>query len=121
MGLPGVFLGTIISSLVLHCYSFPKYIYKQLFNQKPIKYIIENIKYLIVMLIALILTTVFVNICAIQNIYLQIIINALLCITIPNLIFYLKYKNSEQFKYYKELVKNILKKVLKKGEKNETR
>ena len=73
------------------------------------------------MLIALILTTVFVNICAIQNIYLQIIINALLCITIPNLIFYFKYKNSEQFKYYKELVKNILNKVLKKGEKNETR
>lgn len=121
MGLPGVFLGTIISSLVLHCYSFPKYIFKKLFNQKPIKYIIENIKYLIVMLIALIVTTIFVNICKIQNIYLQIIVNALICIIIPNLIFYLKYKNSEQFKYYKELAKNLLRKVVKKGENNETR
>lgn len=120
IGLPGVFLGTIISSLILHCYSFPKYVYKQLFNQKPIKYILENVKYLIVMLIAWLITTISINICKLENIYLQIFINVVLCMIIPNIIFYFKYKNTDEFKYYKELIKKCIYKIIKKEQKYET-
>ena len=114
IGLPGVFLGTIISSLVLHCYSFPKYIYKGLFKKKMSEYILLNVKYLIVMLIAWIVTNCFVSILKANNIFLQILINIILCITIPNVIFYFKYKNTKQFIYYKNLIKNFLKNMITK-------
>ena len=45
IGLIGVFLGTFISTLVLYCYSFPKLVYKDIFNRSYKEYIIEYVTY----------------------------------------------------------------------------
>lgn len=44
MGLPGVFIGTFLSSLVLWCYSYPKFVYKGLFKRTYWQYIVEIFK-----------------------------------------------------------------------------
>lgn len=118
IGLPGVFLGTIISSLVLHCYSFPKYIYKSLFKQKYSTYIVDSAKYLIQMISILIITTLIVNSINVNNSFLQVIINCLICIIIPNLILVLVYRKTEKFNYYLDIVKNIFHKIIRKGKYN---
>lgn len=41
IGLPGVFIGTFVSSLALWCYSYPKYVYKKLFGRTYRQYAIE--------------------------------------------------------------------------------
>lgn len=120
IGLPGVFLGTIISSLVLHCYSFPKYIYKGVLKQKPINYIKKNLKYLLILLMILTVTTVIINIYKLENNYLQIIFNLIICLIVPNSIIYVVYKNTEEFVYYRELIKKIISKILNREKKYET-
>lgn len=46
-GLKGVFMGTIISSLVLWFYSYPKYLYKPLFNKSIKSYFVKIFKQII--------------------------------------------------------------------------
>ncbi|MBQ3306318.1 oligosaccharide flippase family protein [Candidatus Saccharibacteria bacterium] len=41
LGLPGVFIGTILSSLVLWCFSYPKFVYKPLFGRSYRQYALE--------------------------------------------------------------------------------
>ena len=43
IGLPGVFLGTFISGLALYCFSYPKFVYKNLFKRKYSSYAFETI------------------------------------------------------------------------------
>ena len=44
-GLAGVFMGTIVSSLALWCFSYPKFVYKKMFERKYLNYAIETIGY----------------------------------------------------------------------------
>ncbi|MTP16925.1 oligosaccharide flippase family protein, partial [Turicibacter sanguinis] len=45
-GLSGVFMGTIISGLVLWCYSYPRFVYKKLFNRHYLAYFVETLGYI---------------------------------------------------------------------------
>lgn len=116
IGLPGVFIGTILSSLVLHGYSYPKYIYNKLLNQKKSKYILENLKYLIIMLLLLGLTTFTVQLFNIENTIIQIIVNLSICVLIPNIILFAIYRKSENFIYFYDIIKQIFKRIIKKEE-----
>ena len=107
-GLAGVFIGTIISVSVLFLYSYPKYVYKALFNKKKIQYIKEVFGYFIIMIItAFIINFIITNI-SIENLYLQLIINVMLCTILFTVINLIIFHKTEEFKYYK----NILYKVL---------
>ena len=45
LGLPGVFIGTILSSLILWCFSYPKFVYKPLFGRSYRQYALETLSY----------------------------------------------------------------------------
>lgn len=107
IGLKGVFIGTILSSLVLWCYSYPKYVYINLFNRNIKNYIKETLTHIILFIII-------TSISFILNKYSNnIIITLLISITIPNIVLFIIYKNTEEFKYYKELIKKLLKKRIR--------
>ena len=106
-GLAGVFMGTIISSFVVHFYSYPKYIYKLLLKRKAAEYIVNFVKKLILFLILFILCILVVKNINIYNIYMELLVKLLLCGIIPSIILYLMYKESEEFYYYKKLLLNI--------------
>lgn len=103
IGLKGVFIGTILSSLVLWFYSYPKFVYKNLFNRSIKEYIIELIKHIIIF-ISIMSISYILNL--LSN---NIIISFVISITIPNIILLIIYKNTEEFKYYKKLIKKRLK------------
>lgn len=108
-GLCGVFIGTIISSFVVWFYSYPKYVYKQLFHKKYKEYIINVIKFLVLFIIietTLYLIIIFINV---NNILLTLIIRLFICLVISNLVLYIINYKKNEYKYFIEIVKKVLK------------
>lgn len=112
-GLAGVFMGTIISSLSLWCYSYPKLVYNKLFNRSYRDYIKETIGYgllfIIIGFISYEISLVFI----VDNVLLQLLINVIICLIIPNFILFILFRKTENFKYFKGLLFKIFKNVLK--------
>lgn len=108
-GLAGVFMGTIISGLVLWGYSYPKYVYKKLFDRDYLSYIKETISYILLFILIASLTyylSIFVNY---DSIYLELFIKAIICLIVPNLILLLIFYKTDNFRYYLGLGKKYIK------------
>ena len=112
IGLPGVFIGTIISNLILWFYSFPKYVYKQTLNRPYKLYIKEIFKHIVLFIVIELIIALIMNLVVINNLILEIIIKLVLTILISNLLLIIIYHNTEEYKYYLELLKN---KMIKKA------
>lgn len=109
-GLIGIFMGTICSNLLLHLYSYPKYVYKKLFNRSYKQYIIENTKYFIMFIICASVTYTTSRLMIGGKTFNDLILNMLMCIFIPNILLALVYRSTEEYKYYKKLLKTMLSK-----------
>ncbi len=112
-GLAGVFMGTILSGLVLHFYSYPKYVYKKLFNRSYISYFRQFFKKFIIMLVTLILTYFVASLFKFDNKLIQVGINIIICLIVPNVIYLVIFARKEEFKYFKDMAFKYLKKFKK--------
>ena len=56
IGLPGVFIGTFVSSLALWFYSYPKFVYKKLFGRSYRQYVVEMVLYSLIYIAVMVLT-----------------------------------------------------------------
>ena len=102
-GLKGVFMGTIICNFTVWFYSYPKYIYKRLFNRSVISYYFE-------LLIRLLLFAFILTISWFINQYsLNIFTSVIISIIVPNLLLFIIYFKSNEFKYYYHLLINPIK------------
>lgn len=110
IGLPGVFLGTILSTLVLFLYSYPVYVYMPLFKKKYRQYIKDYVPYVSVAIISIITTYMVTSNINVNNNILQIIINLIIVCIIPNIIHLLIFFKSEELKYYVMIVKGVINK-----------
>ncbi len=109
-GLAGVFMGTIISGLALWCYSYPKFVYKKLFGRSYIDYAKETIGYILLFLAIATFTYKISLLFIVKNVFLQLIVNTIISFTIPNIILFITFRKTENFKYFIELFYKILKK-----------
>ena len=113
------FLGTIISDLAVWGYSYPKYVYKNLFNRRYIDYIKETIGYLLLFVGIATLTykctLLFDNI---NNLPFRFIVNIMICIIVPNIIMIAIFKKTANFEYFARLTMNILKDKFKRKRNN---
>lgn len=106
-GLAGVFMGTIISSLALYCISYPKYVYKKLFNRSYFDYAKETLGYLSIFLVLAYITFKISRLIVIESNILTLLINCIIAVVIPNLILILLFWKTNNFKYYFELLKSF--------------
>ncbi|SQC08424.1 membrane protein involved in the export of O-antigen and teichoic acid [Clostridium perfringens] len=105
-GIIGVFTGTIISTLTTCFWIEPYILYKYGFRKNVKKYFMTYTKSLIITIIIGIITYKLTkNI--IGNIFFVFVIKLLLCLTIPNLIIITIYKNTKEFKYVFNIIRNI--------------
>lgn len=109
-GLGGVFIGTIISSLVLFLYSYPIFVYKKLFDRTYWQFIKEQVKYLLIFIFSSIVTASIIKNIRFTNNFMQLIVNGIIVVIVPNLIHYLIFRNSEEFKYVKNMLLNTFSK-----------
>lgn len=107
IGLSGVFLGTILSGLVLWSYSYPKFVYKKLFDRKYNDYFKETIGYILLFVFISTITYLTSLIFQFNSALLQVIINCLICIFVPNLLIFLLFRKSEEFDYILKLLKKF--------------
>ena len=117
-GLAGVFMGTIISGLALWCYSYPKYVYKKLFNRSYIDYTKETLGYIILFILLATLTYEISTLFIVSNTYLQVLINTLIAIIIPNIILLILFRKTDNFQYFLELIKKLFSKITRKLKKS---
>lgn len=112
-GLPGVFLGTIISG-ILPCINRPIIVYKYVFNKKVNAYFIEYFIYMSVVIFNIILVNGLMHLILGDNQSVSaFIIKLITCIFLPNIIVALLYRNKAEFKYIKNLVITSFRKGLK--------
>lgn len=114
-GLSGAFMGTIISGLILWCYSYPRYVYKTLFKRTYSNYIKETFGYVLLFILIASITYVVAMMFKINNVFLKFIINTVVGIIIPNIIIIVLFRKTDNFKYFMGLIRNIFKKIMYKN------
>ncbi|SEF54865.1 Membrane protein involved in the export of O-antigen and teichoic acid [Eubacterium ruminantium] len=102
-GLAGVFAGTIISSMALWAFSYPKFVYKKLFERRISDYVKEMLGYLILFLI--IAATTYISVYLINDMvslegFKQLLLDGVLCMIIPNMLMALMFIKNESFRYF---------------------
>lgn len=113
-GLPGVFLGTIVSGLALWGYSYPKYMYKGLLKRKYSDYAKETLGYISLFVLTAGITYFMSSKIIIDNTIILVFVNILICLFIPNIILLLVFSKSDNLKYYFKLFKRVVNKHEKK-------
>ncbi len=114
-GLSGIFMGTIISSLFLIIYSYPKYVYKLILDGEYSEFFKLHLYHLSITLGICLITGYISSLIIISNVWLKLIFNGIICLIIPNLLYYLITRNSQEFKFYSIKIKEILTKKIKKN------
>ena len=107
-GLPGVFAGTIVSSLALWAFSFPRFIYKGLFHRGMRDYTLETCGYLLLFLAvaaASALAAGGMHRLVVSDGIGQFVVDILLCLILPNSLLFLAFRKSDCFQYFLLLLK----------------
>ncbi|MBL8030757.1 MAG: polysaccharide transporter [Candidatus Doudnabacteria bacterium] len=111
-GLAGVFLGTLCSSLALHLYSYPHFVYTRLFKKTYGDYFRELARYTSVAFLVGVATFWLSRIVTIHDAWLQFGARFAIAIVVPNVLLWLIYRNSTEYKYFKQLAQKIFKRLL---------
>ena len=117
IGLPGVFLGTIIGALPVLLYDYPIIVYKKIFNKNIWSYLKENSLFLIINIVITIVVYLICSAVTFESNIIQLIVDLLISCVIYNILFILFLFRTNEFRYYLELSKKILGKFIKKGQK----
>lgn len=112
-GIAGVFIGTIISNFVLYLYSYPKLVYSKIFNKRYRDYMYEIFKYFFIALVTGFITYFIVKGVVINNEILKFLIDIIICLIIPNVIYVIIFNKTEEYEYFKKLLKKIKDKLIK--------
>ncbi|PJN91801.1 lipopolysaccharide biosynthesis protein [Bacillus sp. mrc49] len=107
IGISGVFIGTVISRLCTYFWYDPFIIFKYVFKRPVIGYFMRYVTYLMLIIISILIT---------ETIYsglhsnINIIYGTIISLFIPNLLFYMVFRKSEEFIYISNIVWSLLKK-----------
>ena len=110
LGVAGIFLGTIISTLVMPVWVEPYVLYKYVFKKSSRIYALRFIRYTAVFLIATVICDLCTGFISVENDILCFVIKMLICAIIPNSVFLLFYAKNENFRFFVNLAKRLLKK-----------
>ena len=110
IGLVGVFIGTIASGLTLWCYSYPKYVYKNLFDKKYKNYIIETLGYMLFFLVTLLIIIIITDKMVFANLLAELVVKLVVCLIILNICIVFCFSGTDNFKYYINVIFKIFNK-----------
>lgn len=109
IGLAGVFIGTILSSLPVILMSYPKYVYKPLFRRSYASYIKENLYFYGTALITIVTSVIVTKNIFIENTFFKLIANGVVSVFIYIVFQYVIFHKKEEYKYAKNLILSFLK------------
>lgn len=112
-GVFGIFLATAISRLLTNTFYEPYIIFNHGFNKKFSEYVKRYLIYFILIIISTcfcFIVTYSMNF----NVLINIILKCIVCLIIPNFIFYITFHKSEEFSYFINILKRIIRKIYEK-------
>lgn len=112
IGLPGIILGTIFSYLFLIIFSYSKYVFKPLFGQNVKNYYMDFLKYAIIAVISLLLSTFILKNIYFSNDIVNIIVDLIVSFLVGTTIFALFNRKTNEYKELLKLIKNIIAKTV---------
>lgn len=115
MGLPGVFIGTLVSFICTFWVN-PVVLFKKYFNKSTFGYFVRFSMYLVLTVVLALLLDTFISSNLSTNILGEVIIRIIVCLIVPNSLFVVLFFKSTEFKYCVQLGKPVLKKIT--GRKN---
>ena len=111
IGLPGVFIGTAISHLFLHLYSYPKYAASVLKHSRA-EYTLLFLKYFGLFIATWVAMGGVISFVNIDNNILNFTVKGLLSVSLPILLFWIIFRKTEEFQYFASIGKRVLRKKL---------
>lgn len=111
IGLIGIFIAKFLSSIIVNFISLPYFVYKGIFKRNIYEYNMILVKYTIVFIISIIFSNYLCKLYILNNLYITILLNFIITCLIVNLIYWIIYRKSEEYNYFKSLVLKILKKL----------
>lgn len=111
IGLAGVFIGTIVSTLTTVFWIEPLVLYKYGFKGNLLEYFKLYFKYTIITIIVGAITILIINTLFTSTTIISFIGKLLLSIGIPNLCFVLLFRKTEEFRYFENLANVLIEKI----------
>lgn len=108
MGILGVLLGTLISSLAIPCWQRPYLIYKHVFMKSSKKYFYEYFKEFVILLIISCISLYINSLLIINNLVLLFIIKLLIVTILFAAFIILIFHNTKEFKYVVKIINKVL-------------
>lgn len=103
-GLAGIFMGTICSSLVLLLFSYPKYVYKNVFNDNIKNYFKLQFFYFCISFLTFFIVIFITNLVKVDSLISELIIKTTISLILTNLLYFIFVIKSKDFKYLKKLI-----------------
>ena len=113
-GIAGVFIGTILSLMVIHLYSYPKFVFKKLFSKELKEYYSMFVKYSLSAFSIGTISYVFCSLINISNVYLNLILHGMLTVLITIISICFVYRKQNEYIFFKRLIIKALNKIIKK-------
>ncbi|WP_064091683.1 lipopolysaccharide biosynthesis protein [Rossellomorea aquimaris] len=107
IGIAGVLIGTVVSRLSTYFWYDPFVIHKIVFRRKVKVYFGRYIWYSIIVLGSCILTEILCNLIRFGSL-IDLFLKGLICLVIPNIIFFLFFRKCEEFQYLMYVISKIL-------------
>lgn len=108
IGLLGVLIGTLVSSLAIPCWQRPYLVYKYIFKTSSRKYFIEYIKYIVIVIASSVLTMFISKSLIIENLFLMFIIKSMLAVIIFMLITLIVFWKTNEIRYIYSIINKII-------------
>ncbi|MCY9664534.1 hypothetical protein M5X11_06145 [Paenibacillus alginolyticus] len=107
IGIAGVFIGTLISAILVPFWTTPYFVYKKVFHIPVIHYFLRYGYYAAIGVGTCILTSYLSNLITAHTL-ISLGVKALICLITPNLIYIFIFHRSEEFKYLFGIMSSIV-------------
>ena len=114
LGPAGIFLGTIISTLSTCMWIEPLITFKYVFKSSVTPYFIKLAFYTAITAVICTVTSFVCSFVCISSPFAAFIVKAAICAVLPNLLLSVLFFRTNEFKYFVDLIANILKKIMHK-------
>lgn len=107
LGLGGIFLGTIISSLILFLYSYPVLVFNKLFNKSYLEYIKIHLNFFLITILVACVSYYAVSLISIEDKIFELLMKIIGCCIVPNFLFIIIFFKTDEFNYFKSFLKAL--------------
>lgn len=117
-GFAGIFIGTTMSTLCTVFWNSPRLVYREVFSKPVTRYFEKYLFYSAITIITGFMTTFFCNHLVSGVNFIKLIERGIICIVLPNIIYILIFRKSNEFKYILNTINPIILKLKNKVKNN---